>query len=155
MRQGRHGEAGMLMTIMCGGLWGEDRRFQAGYRTDNLCQACNSEPDTDWHRAWGCPYYCAMDHDAVKDSMAATRRSQKALPKCTSFHSKAAAAAELLPCSADNAATQRPQGLLPGCTLHTSFAGHRRREVDKSGWKRVSACTVKSWTVRTIISEVC
>ena len=67
-KAGQTREAGMLMTIMCGGLWGEDRRHKAGYCTDNVCQACNSAPGTDWHRCWGCRYYNGLDEEVIKES---------------------------------------------------------------------------------------
>ena len=69
LRQHRFSEAGMLMTILCGACWGEARRYDAGYRTDNICQACHRDEDTDLHRAWCCKWYNeCFDHKAVADS---------------------------------------------------------------------------------------
>ena len=52
--RGKHGEAGIRLNIVTGGFWTQKRRFDCGLEDSPLCPRCHKEPETGFHRIWGC-----------------------------------------------------------------------------------------------------
>ncbi|CAK0796763.1 unnamed protein product [Prorocentrum cordatum] len=53
-KESQHSLASLVRLVACGGYWTEERRFQAGYRTDDLCQRCHRSRESSRHRFWEC-----------------------------------------------------------------------------------------------------
>ena len=53
--KGEHKQAGIVGMVLQAGCWLEQRRQQAGYHADGICEACKLAPGTEWHAFWECP----------------------------------------------------------------------------------------------------
>ena len=65
--RGRHAEAGLLKLIAAGGMWTQQRKFQAGLVSNPFCPYCENEAEEDdYHFFWGCPQLKYSQLDAVR-----------------------------------------------------------------------------------------
>ena len=53
-RKGKVKEAGLLQTILAGGMWTRKRRHEAGYLTEPVCARCGRDEETGTHLIWNC-----------------------------------------------------------------------------------------------------
>ena len=81
-RLGDPSSAGMARCVVAGGVWGESRRFDSGYRPDDICRRCRQSADTDRHRLWQCPANREIQHPAVLES---EELCEEAVAQCHEF----------------------------------------------------------------------
>ena len=59
-------ELALLEFVAAGATWAKQRRFLANMVDSPTCPRCGGGPETDQHRAWGCPANDDIKHDDVK-----------------------------------------------------------------------------------------
>ena len=64
-------EYGMLLTISCGGSWHEQRKADAGLRSDDVCNRCKCKAGTAWHSIWECSANKDIGQETPEETTAA------------------------------------------------------------------------------------
>ena len=84
-KQGKPGEAGMLRTILAGGVWGRHRKWEAGLSTSKLCPRCLLGEDTDLHRYWVCPANGQSEHPDIRRTQLLCETAVREAPELPCF----------------------------------------------------------------------
>ena len=72
-KHSNNGCACMLERAAANGIWTRQRRTQAGYLVDPLCQRCLNGPDTCFHRIWQCTANCIDNQEFSKSQHLVSR----------------------------------------------------------------------------------
>jgi len=73
----QNSRASKLTLSMCGGIWSQHRKFEAGLIDDPVCHMCGARVQSCFHLVWGCPAHKNSENEVIKRTQRLLRRASQ------------------------------------------------------------------------------